>query len=144
MTEATNVASVIVRGYRCGMVNDTLALTQDWDLDLDASGNLRTVGDATPGTQTGPGMRLAQDVATRLRAWRGEVWFNTEQGVDYSRYLGQAPAILELRSDMQSEALRVPQCATALADIMLDRSSRAVGGTVFLSDLSGYAAEVAV
>lgn len=144
MTEATQLASVIVQAYRYGMANDTLALSQDWDLDLDASGNLRTVGDATPEIQTGPGMRLAQDVASRLRAWRGEVWFDTQQGVDYARYLGRAPAILELRSDMQSEALRVPLCATALADIALDRSSRAVGGTITLSDLSGYAAEVAV
>lgn len=127
------------------MANDTLALTTDWDLDLDDQGNIRTVGDATiADVQTGPGMRLAQDVATRLRAWRGEVWFDVTQGIDYPRYLGLAPSVIQLRADYQSEALLVPLCATALADLALTRPAREVGGTVYLSDLSGYAAEVAV
>lgn len=127
------------------MANDTLALTSDWDLDLDDRGNVRTVGDATAlDVQTGPGMRLAQDVASRTQAWRGEVWFDTQQGIDYPRYLGLAPAVLEVRTDFQNEALRVPECATALANFELNRTTRALGGTVFLSDLSGFAAEVAV
>lgn len=127
------------------MANDTLALTASWDLDLDDQANLATVGDATAGeVQTGPGMRLAQDVATRLRAWRGEVWFDTEQGIDYPRYLGQAPSLVQLRADCQSEALLVPLCATALADLALSRTDRQVGGTIYLSDLTGFAAEVAV
>lgn len=127
------------------MANDTLALTTDWDLDLDDQGNIRTVGDATAAdVQTGPGMRLAQDVATRLRAWRGEVWFDVTQGIDYPRYLGLAPSVIQLRADYQSEALLVPLCATALADLSLTRPGREVGGTIYLSDLSGYVAEVAV
>lgn len=127
------------------MANDTLALTTDWDLDLDDQGNIRTVGDATAtDVQTGPGMRLAQDVATRLRAWRGEVWFDVTQGIDYPRYLGLAPSVSQLRADYQSEALLVPLCATALADLSLTRPGREVGGTIYLSDLSGFAAEVAV
>lgn len=127
------------------MASDTLALTLDaWDVTLDASGNLATVGDATAGTQTGPGMRLAQDVATRLRAWRGEVWFDTTQGIDYERYLGFAPSVVQLSADFQSEALLVPSCTTALADLSLARSTRTLGGTLYLSDLSGYTAEVAL
>lgn len=143
------------------MAIDTLALTPAWDLDLDDRGDIRTIGDGTGGTTevlftgedvprrfttelTGPGMRLAQDVATRCMAWRGEVWFDTLQGIDYPRYLGLAPSILELRADFQSEALRVPLCATALADLDLNRTGRTVAGTMFLSDLSGFAAEVAL
>lgn len=127
------------------MANDTLALVEStWDLDLDARGDLRTVGDATPGTNTGPGMRLAQDVASRVRAWRGEVWFNRQQGVDYPRYLGQAPAMAQLRADFQSEALQVPLCASALADFTLDRATRGVGGVLYLTDLNGYTAQVTV
>jgi hypothetical protein len=127
------------------MANDTLALTVPaWDLDLDDRGNLRTFGDATPGAQTGPAMRLAQDVATRVRAWRGEVWFDTQQGIDYPLYLGRTPAMVQLRADYQSEALRVPACATALADFTLQRTTRGVGGALYLSDLSGNTAEVAV
>lgn len=127
------------------MANDTLALTVPaWDLQLDSRGNLRTFGDATPGTQTGPGMRLAQDVATRVRAWRGEVWFDVNQGIDYPRYLGQAPALTQLRADYQSEAVLVPQCATALADFDLARPTRTVTGSLYLTDLNGYTAEVIV
>lgn len=131
------------------MANDTLALTADWDLDLDDQGSLRTFGDATPSSsavgadQTGPGMRLAQDVATRLRAWRGEVWFDVNQGIDYVRYLGEAPAVVQLSADYQSEALLVPECNTALADLVLG-ANRTLTGTLFLTDLTGYAAEVAL
>lgn len=127
------------------MANDTLALSADWDLTLDDQGNLRTFGDATANdAQTGPGMRLAQDVATRLRAWRGEVWFDTTQGIDYPRYLGFAPSLLQLSTDYQNEALLVPECNTAVASLTLSNPRREVGGTVYLSDLSGYVAEVAV
>jgi hypothetical protein len=124
---------------------DTLALTLDsWDLDLDVLGNLRTVGDATPGTQTGPGMRMAQDVATRCRAWRGEVYFDTAQGINYPQYLGQAPLISQLQADFQTEALLVPQVSTALADFTLARDTRRLGGTLTLSDQAGNGAQVAV
>jgi len=124
---------------------DTLALTTDWDLDTDERGNWRTVGTATSNRDsTGPGMRLAQDVATRLRAWRGEVWMDSTQGVDYPRYLGTAPAVVELSADLQSEALLVPECRTALADVTLARGSRTVGGTLYLSDLDGFTAEVSL
>lgn len=127
------------------MATDTLALdVGDWDLTLDTSGNLATFGDATPGTQTGPGMRLAQDVATRLRAWRGEVWFDTTQGIDYERYLGFAPSVVQLSADFQSEALLVPLCNTALADMTLERPGRVLTGTLYVTDLNGFTAQVAI
>lgn len=128
------------------MANDTLALdVATWDLALDVAGNLATFGDA-PATardpQTGAGMRLAQDVATRLRAWRGEVWMDAEQGVDYSRYLGLAPSAVQLAADFQTEALQVPECATAVAALTLSRGTRTVTGDITLSDLAGAAAQV--
>lgn len=127
------------------MANDTLSLdVATWDLQLDALGNLSTVGDATLGTQTGPGMRLAQDVATRVRAWRGEVYFDTRQGIDYPRYLGLAPLIPQFQADCQAEALLVPECASALASFELDRATRTLGGVLSLSDQAGNGAQVAV
>lgn len=126
------------------MANDTLALeVTGWDLDLDVAGNLATFGDATArDTQTGPGMRISQDVATRLRAWRGEVWMDATQGVDYERYLGLAPSTVQLAADYQSEALQVPECATAVAVLRLDGRTRLVTGEIVLSDLAGSAAQV--
>ncbi|WHB31166.1 baseplate wedge subunit [Xanthomonas phage NEB7] len=128
------------------MANDTLALDPAvWDLTLDAYGNVATVGDDTAqDVQTGPGLRLAQDVATRTRAWRGEVYFDTAQGIDYDAYLGTAPLVGQLQSDFQTEALKVPGCATALANFDLARTPRVLSGTLLLSDQAGNGAQVAV
>jgi hypothetical protein len=126
---------------------DTLALTSPaWDLDVDAQGNLRTVGDATPQSdQTGPGMRLAQDVATRVSAWQGEVYFDTTQGINYPVYLGGPPNLSLLQSVYNTEALNVPLCASALAQLTFTAgNSRAVGGTLYVSDIAGNGGQVAL
>jgi len=123
---------------------DTLALDViAWDLDCDVYGNIKTVGDATPGTQTGPGMRLAQDVATRVRAWRGEVYFDTTQGINYLGYLGGTPNLSALQSAFNTEALKVPLCASALADFTFTAgSSRQLGGVLNVSDIAGDGGQV--
>lgn len=96
---------------------DTLALDPGtWDLTLDVQGNLATFGDATPMQDaTGAGMRLAQDVATRCLAWRGEVYFDTQQGIRYASILGLAPNLSVLQNAYNIEALNVPGCQTAVA-----------------------------
>lgn len=125
---------------------DTLALDIGrWDLDTDVYGNLRTVGDSTPGEQTGPGMRLAQDVATRVRAWRGEVYFDTTQGINYPGYFGGPPNLTLLQSAFNTEALKVPLCASALADFTFTGgSARKLGGTLYVSDVAGNGGQVAL
>lgn len=119
---------------------DTLALDNSlWDLDVDASGNWRTVGDATPKSdQTGPGMQLAQDVATRCRAWRGEVYYDITQGVRYELILGGPPNLAMVQNAFSTEALKVPGCKTAIADFSFTAGgARAVGGTISVSTDSG-------
>lgn len=126
---------------------DTLALdTSLWDLDVDPKGNLRTVGDATPDSdQTGPGMRLAQDVATRVQAWRGEVFFDTTQGIDYPAYFGGPPNLSLLQSVFNTEALKVPGCATALAQFTFKAGGRrVVGGVLNVSDIAGNGGQVSL
>jgi hypothetical protein len=126
---------------------DTLALDLTlWDLDVDARGNLRTVGDATPDSeQTGPGMRLAQDVATRVQAWRGEVFFDTTQGINYPAYFGSPPNLPLLQSAFNTEALKVPLCNTALAQFTFTAgSSRRLGGVLNVSDVAGNGGQVAL
>ena len=126
---------------------DTLALdTSLWDLDVDARGNIRTVGDATPQSdQTGPGMRLAQDVATRVRAWLGEVYFDTTQGINYPVYLGGPPNLSLLQSVFNTEALKVPLCASALSQFTFTAgASRTLGGTLYVSDTAGNGGQVAL
>ena len=123
---------------------DTLALSVDWDLIVDVRGNLATVGSATPDNeQTGTGRRLAQDVATRVCAWRGEVYYDATQGIDYPTYLGGPPSIPLLQSAFATEALKVPECATAIANFtFVAGGSRAVGGTLTVSDIAGNGAQV--
>lgn len=109
-----------------------------WDLDVDAAGNWATIGDTTPGDTTGPGMRLAQDVATRCTAWRGEVYYDTTQGIRYETILGFPPNLALLNNAFNTEALKVPGCSTALANFNFTAgSARNVGGTITLSDTNG-------
>lgn len=125
---------------------DTFALdTNLWDLDVDVRGNLRTVGDATPQSmQTGPGMRLAQDVATRCMAWRGEVYYDATQGVRLDAILGGAPNVAFAQDAFQTEALKVPGCATALPLFAFSATSRRLTGTMTVSSSSGYGGTVAL
>lgn len=126
---------------------DTLQLdTTIWDLAVDVYGNLATVGDATPAsTQTGPGMRLAQDVATRTRAWRGEVYFDTTQGIRYDTILGAAPNLAVVQNAFNTEALKVPLCETAIATFQfVGGSVREITGTLNVADVAGNNAIVTI
>lgn len=125
---------------------DTLALdTTLWDLDVDVYGNWRTVGDATPGTLTGPGMRLAQDVATRCLSWLGEVYYDTTQGIRYEAILGFPPNMALIQNAFNTEALKVPLCATALVDFTFQGgSTRGISGVLTVSDVNANAGSVTV
>jgi hypothetical protein len=124
---------------------DTLALdTSRWDLTVDARGNWMTVGDATPTPDNvGPGMRLAQDVATRCLAWRGEVYYDTTQGIRYETILGRAPNLSLLQNAFNTEGLNVPLCQTCLANFSFTGgSARTLGGTLTVSDINGNSGTV--
>lgn len=125
---------------------DTMALdTSLWDLDVDAYGNWRTVGDATPQRDvTGPGMRLAQDVATRCLAWRGEVYYDSTQGVQYPQLLGAAPNMTLVNNAYTTEALKVTGCVQAIANLQFSARARLVTGAVTVTDFAGNAGEVAL
>lgn len=126
---------------------DTLLLDSNtWDITLDVYGNLATVGDATPASvQTGPGMRLAQDVATRTRAWRGEVYFDTTQGIRYETILGAAPNLSVVQNAFNSEALNVPLCETAIAVFQFAAgASRELTGTLNVADVNGNSASITI
>jgi hypothetical protein len=128
-----------VRRYRLSM--DTVALdTTLWDLDVDASGNWRTVGDATGSgnSPTGPGMRLAQDVATRCLSWRNEVYYDTTQGINYPNILGGPPNMALVNNAFQSQAVLVTGCAQALANFVFTAGvQRKVSGSMVVTDITG-------
>ena len=127
--------------YDCPM--DTLSLTPNWDLDVDAYGNWATIGDATPGDTTGPGMRLAQDVATRCLSWRGEVYYDATQGIRYEQILGQAPNLALIQSTFATEALKVPGCAQAIPNFTFTGGrARTLSGPLTVADFAGNGGQV--
>lgn len=118
---------------------DTLALDfAAWDITTDAQGNWATVGDATPQSdQTGPGMRLAQDVATRCLSWRGEVYYDATQGIRYETIMGEYPNLALLQNAYNTEGLKVPLCQTALANFTFTAGkSRTLTGTLTVADVN--------
>jgi hypothetical protein len=124
---------------------DTLALDYStWDLTVDQYGNWATIGDATPqNPATGPGMRLAQDVATRCLAWYSEVYYDTTQGIKYPQIMGLYPNLTLLQASFNTQALLVPGCQTALANFTFTAGKvRNMGGSVAVSDMAGNAAVV--
>lgn len=123
---------------------DTLALEPSgWDLAVDALGNWATFGDATPAEATGPGMRLAQDVATRCLSWRGEVYFDTTQGIRYETIMGEFPNLALLQNAFNTEGLKVPLCQTALADFKFTAGrERRLTGTLTVADVNANAGSV--
>lgn len=126
---------------------DTLALDfAAWDITTDAQGNWATVGDATPQSdQTGPGMRLAQDVATRCLSWRGEVYYDATQGIRYETIMGEYPNLALLQNAYNTEGLKVPLCQTALANFTFTAGkSRTLTGTLTVADVNANTGTVVI
>lgn len=74
-----------------------LLATDTWDLCLDASGNI-AVADVP--------YALAQDVASALRTFLGEVWYDDTLGIPYfQKVLGKAPPLTVFQALMEQTAL---------------------------------------
>lgn len=80
---------------------NTLYLTPDsWDLTVDASGNIAMASD--PYSQ-------AQDAASNIKLFQGELWYDTTQGLPYFQsILGYLPPISLLKAKLVAAALMVP------------------------------------
>ena len=99
-----------------------------WDLMLDASGNIACASDP---------YQVAQDVASALRTFRGECWFDTTLGIPYwQAVLGQLPPASFIRSELVNAALTVPNAATAnVTQLVLN--GRQLAGDIDVTDSSG-------
>jgi hypothetical protein len=84
----------------------TLLLDRDtWGLCLDAQGNLAIADEP---------YALAQDAASAIKAFRGEVWYDSTVGVPYFQdILGLFPPPSLVKILLETEALRVPDVASA-------------------------------
>ena len=72
--------------------------TQTWDLVLDAFGNIAVADEP---------YAIAQDVASAIRLFNGELYYDTSKGVRYFEdILGQAPPLPLLKGELTNAALQ--------------------------------------
>jgi hypothetical protein len=111
------------------MLLDTVA----WDCVLDAQSNWAAC--------TAP-YSLAQDVATALRTFEGEVYYNTALGVPYFRtILGKDIPLGMIQLMLVEQALTVSGVVNATCNIILV-ANRKLTGQVIVTDQNGLSTNV--
>ena len=99
-----------------------------WDLAVDTSGNIAVA--------TEP-YSLAQDAASAIKTFLGEVYYDTRQGVPYfGQILGQKLPISLMKAKFQAAALTVPGVVRAKVYIT-NFEDRKISGQVHIVDANG-------
>lgn len=87
------------------MASTLLLDTVAWDLALDTAGNIAVA--------TEP-YALAQDAASAIKLFAGELYYDTTQGIPYlAQILGQFPSLSLMRAYWEQAALTVPGIMSA-------------------------------
>lgn len=112
----------------------TLLLDQSqWDIVLDSSGNIALAA---------PPYALAQDVASSVKTFLGEVYYDTTDGIDYfDDVLGHLPPSAQLIQLIQAQALKVPGVVTAQV-VIQSFNQREISGQIQFTDASGQTTTV--
>lgn len=115
---------------------DTLLLDVGlWDLTLDSNRNIAVAS---------PPYALAQDVASAIKTFLGEVWYNTTLGIPYfSQILGETPPLAVFQEYMIAAALTVPGVTSATC-VIDSFKGREVTGQVQFTDTSGAIGTVGI
>ena len=99
-----------------------------WDLVLDAGGNIAAASD--PYSQ-------AQDAASAIKTFQGEVYYDTTLGVPYwSSILGKRPPFSFLKAKFAAAAMTVPGVSAAVCFINAF-TDRVISGQVQIRTSSG-------
>lgn len=108
---------------------DTLLMDQAvYDLALDASGNIAVA--------RAPYAR-AQDAASSIRTFQGEVWYDRDRGIPYfEQILGQLPPASLMRAKFEAAARLVPGVVQARC-YFTGFAKRRLSGQVIISDKAG-------
>lgn len=114
---------------------NTLVLDVDlWDLIPDAAGNIAMATE--PYAQ-------AQDAASAIRTFQGELWFDTEPGLPYySEILGNDPPMALLKERFEAAALTVPGVETSNC-VFTSTDGRTIQGRVEITNTQGVTSEAA-
>jgi hypothetical protein len=107
----------------------TLLLDRDvWDLCLDASGNIAVASEP---------YSLAQDAASAIRLFAGELFYDRTLGVPYfDQILGHFPPIALMKAQYEAAALRVPG-VTGAQCFFSTIQGRQLTGQVQVTDVDG-------
>lgn len=99
-----------------------------WDLVLDAAGNIALADEP---------YSIAQDVASAVRTFTGECWYDTQLGIPYwQQILGQWPPIVLVKAKLVDAALTVPRVVSAEC-VIVDFSKRKLTGQIQVVDENG-------
>lgn len=113
---------------------NTLLLDRtQWDLVLDSNGNIALAS---------PPYALEQDVASAVRLFLGELWYDTTKGIPYfEEILGQLPPVSLLTAYIEAAALSVPGVISARC-IISSFQDRSVSGEIQFIDDSGIGGSI--
>jgi hypothetical protein len=104
-----------------------------WDLTLDANNNIAL---ASSVDSTG-GYGLAQDAASEIKTFQGEVYYDTTLGLPWLvSFLGKVPPTQLLKSAMTNAALLVTGVVTATV-YFISFINRKLTGQVQITDENG-------
>lgn len=109
---------------------DTLLLdVPTWDLTLDTSGNLAVASG---------GYAIAQDVASAVRLFKGELWYDTLQGIPYfEQVLGKIPPFGFLAAMFAVAGETVPEVLSISVTLNPIPDTRLLTGTLKITSTSG-------
>jgi hypothetical protein len=110
------------------LYNTLLLDATAWDLVLDTSGNIALAA---------PPYAVAQDVASAIKLFLGELWYDSTQGVPYwQEILGFPPSLSQLAQYLNRAALTVPGVVTANS-VITGFADRKVSGQVQFMTMDG-------
>jgi len=110
------------------MASTLLLDTGTWDLAVDAAGNIAVA--RAP-------YALAQDTASAIRLFQGELYFDTTKGIPYfAQIFGRAPPLPLVKAYFVNAALTVPGVVSAKC-FFTSWADRGLRGQVQITDASG-------
>jgi len=117
------------------IIQNSLLLDQSaWDLVLDVNGNIALAG--AP-------YSVAQDVASAIRTFIGECWYNTNLGLPYwQQILGELPPLNYISQQMITQALTIPNVVSAKVTFQ-SFTNRILSGQIQIIDTDGATNNVA-
>jgi hypothetical protein len=105
-----------------------------WDFVLDSNGDL-AIANAP--------YSIAQDVASAVRTFLGECWYDTSQGLPYwQQILGKYPPLSFVKQKIINAAMSVPNVAEVKV-VFTGFVNRNLTGQIQIIDTDGFASGVA-